>query len=155
MAAASAVALLALLAAPGRPSPVPVLDSRLSEGVRRAVALSFPLAHQRVAGQGACGGLFARLGAEGAAIMAATSYHPATPEQQRRYCRGTTHALTQVGDSRVALCPSFRRLGRSDAALILIHEALHFAGQTEFPADPSAPDSARITRMVMAGCGFL
>ena len=155
MAGASVVVLLALLAAPGRASPAPVLGSRLSEGLRRAVELSFALAHQRVNGPGACGGLFARLGAEGAAIMAATSYHPATPEQQRRYCRGTTHALTHVGDSRVALCPSFRRLTRSEAALILIHEALHCAGQTESPADPSAPDSAGITRMVMAGCGFL
>lgn len=155
----SVLALLALLAAQGRVaaapgSPAPILDSRLSRGVRSAVERSFPLAHQRIGGYRACGGLFARLGAEGTARMAATSYHPATPEKQRRHCRGTTHAFTRVGDTRVALCPSFGRLRRTEAALILIHEALHSAGQTEFPADPAAPDSVGITRMVMAACGL-
>lgn len=109
----SVLALLALLAAQGRVaaapgSPAPILDSRLSRGVRSAVERSFPLAHQRIGGYRACGGLFARLGAEGTSRMAATSYHPATPEKQRRHCRGTTHAFTRVGDTRVALCPSCR-----------------------------------------------
>ena len=154
----SVVALLALLTARGPLTatgpPAPILDSALSGGVRQAVERSFPLAHQRIGGYRACGRLFARLGADGTSRLAATSYHPATPEQQRRHCRGTTHALTLIGESRVALCLSFGRLSRAEAALILIHEALHSAGQTEFPADPKAPDSVGITRMVMAGCGL-
>ena len=152
----SVLALLALLTVPGRvaaaaDSPA-LLDPRLPTGVRSAVERSLPLAHERIVGLRACGGLFARLGTEGTARMAAASYHPATPEQQRRYCRGTTYALTRVGDTRVDLCPSFGRLSRAEGALILIHEALHSAGQTEAPADPAAPDSVGITRMVMAGC---
>ena len=154
----SVLALLALLAAEGVAaapgSPAPILDSRLSGGVRSAVERSFQFAHHRIGGYRACGGLFAGLGAEGTATLAATSYYPATPEQQRRHCHGTTHAFTRVGDTSVGLCPSFGRLGKTDAALILIHEALHSAGQTEFPSDPAAPDSFDITRMVMAGCGL-
>ena len=156
---ASVLTLLALLTAQGRVaaapgSPAPTLDSGLSDAVRIAVERSLPLAHQRIVRHRACGRLFARLGAEGTATMAAASYHPATPEQRRRYCRGTTYALTRVGDTRVDLCPGFGRLGRAEGALILIHEALHSAGQTEAPADPAAPDSVGITRMVMEGCGL-
>jgi hypothetical protein len=83
--------------------------------LRIAVERSFPFAHQRVDGQRACGGLFARLGAEGTATLAATSYHPATPEQQRRHCHGTTHAFTRVGDTSVGLCPSFGALRKTEA----------------------------------------
>jgi hypothetical protein len=152
----SVLALFAVLTAGGRVPgpPAPILDSGLSGDVKSAVERSFPFAHHRIGGQRACGGLFARLGAEGRATLAATSYYPATPEQQRRHCHGTTHAFTQVGGTSVGLCPSFGGLRRTEAALILIHEALHSAGQTEFPSDPTAPDSFGITRMVMAGCGL-
>ena len=81
----SVLALLALLAAQGRAgaapsSPAPILDSGLSDAVRIAVERSLPVAHQRIVRHRECGRLFARLGAEGTATMAATSYHPATPE---------------------------------------------------------------------------
>jgi len=52
------------------------------------------------------------------------------------------------------LCRGFARLSGRQAAIILIHEALHFAGQSEYPIDRRAPDAVGITRMVMQSCGL-
>jgi len=81
-----------------------------------------------------------------------TSYYPAGASQERKHCRRGSLAMTRVGKSAVALCRSFARLSDHEAAIILIHEALHFAGQTEYPSDPDAPDGIGITKMVMKGC---
>jgi hypothetical protein len=118
------------------PSPEPPLPSR----------------YERLAAYRTCRALFARLGADGPATLAATSYYAASPSEERRYCRGTSHALTRVGNLRVGLCRSFGRLRKTEAAVLLIHEALHSAGQGEYPADARAPDSIALTRMVTEGC---
>ncbi len=107
---------------------------------------------ERLRNYASCRALFTRLGSDGAAKVNGASYHPASAEQERRYCRRGVFALTTVGASAVALCRSFARLSGHQAAIILIHEALHLAGQNEYPAAPDAPDSLAITEMVMAGC---
>ena len=66
--------------------------------------------------------------------------------------RGNRVALARVGSPAVRLCRSFARLSDQRAAIILIHEALHFAGQTEYPSDSRAPDGTAITKMVMESC---
>ena len=81
-----------------------------------------------------------------------TSYYPAGASQERKHCRRGSLAMTTVGGSAVALCRNFARLSDQEAAIILIHEALHFAGQTESPSDSDAPDGIGITRMVMKSC---
>ena len=147
------VLLMTLTAARGGTTAAARLDGlELPPAVRDALARSLPLAQERIGGQRACGALFTRLGAEGTARLAATSYRLAAGERGGRSCRRGVHALTAVGGTVVALCPSFARLTAAQAALILIHEALHSAGQTEYPSDPAAPDSRAITRMVMEGC---
>jgi len=80
------------------------------------------------------------------------SYHPASGAHEGRYCRGNGYAVTVVGRSAVGLCRKFRRLSDQEAAIILLHEALHFAGQTEYPADPAAPDALTITKRVETSC---
>ena len=60
--------------------------------------------------------------------------------------------MTAVGNPDVVLCRSFARLSDSEAAIILLHEALHLAGQPEYPIDPDAPNGLEITKMVMEGC---
>jgi len=107
---------------------------------------------ERLRDYASCRALFGRLGSDGAVKLNGASYYPASPEQERKYCGRGVSAVTTVGGSAVFLCRSFARLSGQQAAIILIHEALHLAGQTEYPASPEAPDSSAITEMVMTGC---
>jgi hypothetical protein len=61
-------------------------------------------------------------------------------------------AFTRVGTSTTWICPVFDKLVSLDAALILIHEALHFAGLPELPGTPGALESSQIQEMVVANC---
>jgi len=118
-------ASLALVGGPALAELAPTLEPPLPSRVRSVVEESLPLAYERLAAHRTCRALFARLGADGAATLAATSYYAASPSEERRYCRGTSHALTRVGDLRVGLCRSFGRLRQTEAAVLLIHEAQH------------------------------
>jgi hypothetical protein len=127
------------------PPPLPRrLAATLDEGVR--------VAQEHLRRHASCRALFARLGSDGAEKVDGASYYPASAEQERKHCRRGVFAVTTVGASAVGLCRNFVRLSPREAAIILIHEALHLAGQTEYPAPPEAPDSVAITRMVMTGC---
>jgi hypothetical protein len=130
----------------------PVLDLRLSEHVQARFKEALSVALERLRTHPSCRALFARLGADGAAKLNGAFYHPASKGQERMYCRPGVFALTTVGGSAVALCRRFGHLSGQRAAIILIHEALHLAGQTEDPVDTEAPDSIAITRKVMKGC---
>jgi hypothetical protein len=65
----------------------------------------------------------------------------------RRAC-----AVTAVGKRPVKLCRHFAQLSDSHAAMIVIHEALHLAGLTEYPHDPDAMSGVAINRMVTEAC---
>jgi hypothetical protein len=117
---------------------------RLSKGI--------PVAFERLQVHRLCRALFERLGGDGATTLRGTSYYPASDRQESRYCRRNVYAFTEVGGSAVVLCRRFAHLSGGEAAIILLHEALHDAGQTEYPKDRSAPDAAGITKMVMEGC---
>jgi hypothetical protein len=128
------------------------LHPRLSERVTARLNEAIPIALEHLRDHPSCRALFARLGADGVAKLNSTSYYPAGARQERKYCRGGSFAITTVGGSAVVLCRSFARLSDQRAAIILIHEALHFAGQTEYPSDSDAPDGIGITKMVMRSC---
>jgi hypothetical protein len=130
----------------------PTLHPRLPERVTARLERAIPVAKERLREYASCEALFTRLGADGEATLDGASYYPAGPRQERKYCRDGSFALTTVGGSAVVLCRSFSRLNDHDAAIILLHEALHLAGQTEYPSDTRAPDTLRITEMVMEGC---
>jgi hypothetical protein len=59
-----------------------------------------------------------------------------------------------VGAAPTFLCTGFSSLTDEHAALVLVHEALHHAGLTESPSDPSGMSSAAINEMVRTACGF-
>jgi hypothetical protein len=124
-----------------------LLAKRLDEGI--------PVAQKRLRDFASCRALFSRLGADGAATLSAAAYHAASAEQERRYCGRGVEALATVGGSAVALCRGFAHLSGQDAAIILIHEALHLAGQPEAPATSGAPDSRQLTEAVIASCQLL
>jgi hypothetical protein len=130
----------------------PMLHPRLPDGVTARVNEAIPIAQKHLRNHPSCRELFARLGADGVVLLNRTSYYPAGRKQERRHCYGDVHAVTTVGGSAVVLCRSFAHLSDQEAAIILLHEALHFAGQPEYPLDHEAPDARAITRTVMEGC---
>lgn len=133
---------------------VPIPYARLSEPVKARLQEAIPVASKHLREHRSCRAMFERLGADGVAKLTGVSYVPAGRGQERKYCRRDCYAVTTVGGSAVAVCRRFARLPAQQAAIILVHEALHAAGQTEYPAYSDAPDAADITRMVMRDCRF-
>jgi hypothetical protein len=130
----------------------PTLHPRLPDRVTARLERAIPVAKEHLREYSSCEALFTRLGADGETTLDRGSFYPAGPRQERKYCRDGSFAITTVGGSAVVLCRSFAHLSDEQAAIILIHEALHMAGQTEYPSDARAPDTLRITEMVMEGC---
>ena len=128
------------------------MHPRLPERVASRLSSAIRVAKEHLRDNPPCQALFASLGSDGVAKLNSSSYYPAVVKEERKYCRGSRVALARVGSPAVRLCRSFARLSDQRAAIILIHEALHFAGQTEYPSDSSAPDGIGITRMVMESC---
>jgi len=137
---------------PDAASQGPLLHPLLSERVVSRLGSAISVAQEHLRDHPSCQALFASLGADGVAKLNSTAYYPAGVKEERKYCRGNRVALARVGSPAVRLCRSFARLSDQRAAIILIHEALHFAGQTEYPSDSRAPDGTSITKMVMESC---
>ncbi len=122
--------------------------------VREKVLAATELALQRIEEIPECAEMFTALGADGPEVLTATLYFPvANPARRAKLCpKSPAHTL--VGASATWLCPDFKRLPVERAALVLIHEALHHAGLTEYPVDPKGMTSLAINRMVKKNCGF-
>ena len=94
------------------------------------------------------------LHADGTQILAAVEFVAVTIELAGDACSRTeVAAFTTVAGRKVWLCPHFGDLNVPAAAMILIHEALHAAGLTERPRDPSGLLPPEINRLVAASCG--
>ena len=52
------------------------------------------------------------------------------------------------------LCKRFASLGTMQAATLIIHEALHYSGMSEWPKDPQGLEPREINNMVKKACGF-
>jgi hypothetical protein len=134
-----------------------VIAPRVIGGVstknRYRLNLAFPVAVKRVSESPSCGGLFADLGADGLEKLAGTIYLPPQPGEGRT-CTSRVAAFTGVGEPHTRLCPAFGGLSTDRAALILLHEALHFAGLGEKPSDPDGMTALQINRMVEKACGL-
>lgn len=144
----------ASLARPGDMKPL--IPGGLDPRIRGRLNVAFRLAAERVSGLPTCAALFADLGAEGLERLRATRYQSVADTGGARVCgRGLgAAAFTLVNSPRTIVCPSFERLTVEEAAVIVIHEALHFSGQTEWPRDPDAPNGGQINRMVRVACGL-
>ena len=128
----------------------PAMKPPLAAKLRSAIEL----AANHLESEEACRGLFADLGADGAATIAGSTYlHVPNHYLETTIC-DTRHAYTYVGGGPVWLCRNFQWLSTEDAAAVVIHEALHRAGLTEAPSDPHGMTSLSINRMVKKKCGF-
>jgi len=134
--------------------PSPRVSGVLPQADARRLSTSFALAVDRLDGRADCARLFADLEADGRRLLSLTLYRAPARESEAKRCRAGRAAFTVVGSPLTCVCPSFGRLSRHDGAMILIHEALHFAGLPESPATPAALDSRGINRLVKERCGL-
>lgn len=147
----SSVTLTALLDhRPVRLNPLcsEAVDSRLSE----VLAGSFQLALAKVQGRRECAALFENLGANGAVLLATTIYLLPSGSAAPARCRGGATAVTTLGSPVTFLCPCFTQISRREGAIVLLHEALHYAGLSEQPLDPAGLTPQQISAMVASAC---
>jgi len=111
-------------------------------------------ANDRLSNNPDCAQMFTDLNANGANVIANTTYRDGTSTDK---CQSSPDAgaWTEVSGSVVYLCGSqFTNQSVDEAAVIVIHEALHDAGLTENPPDTTAKTSAEISAMVRQKCGL-
>jgi len=149
--AGAASAKVAMLVPDGcRPRILGGFDAR----TRSRLASAFQLAARRLADLPTCSELFTRLGADGRQKLQAIRYQSVADVGGERVCgRGLgAAAFTTVGNLRTVVCPGFDRLDIDEAAVIVLHEALHGAGLTEWPLDRDAPNGGEINRTIRLAC---
>ncbi len=129
-------------------APAPLMADRLPAPLRFALTAAFKTAYRRTHELESCRGLFAGLVLDGASALS-TSHYDLPARCQRR-----VGAVTGVRSHRIRLCPAFTTLSCNDRVAILIHEALHTAGLSEWPQDPEAPTSREITERVKRACSL-
>lgn len=133
-----------------RPTVSPLVLPR----AQRKLGLAYALAAGRLAKQPTCRALFDPLGSDGLAMLEATLYLPASRMGERRICSHAARAYTQVGSEVTMICGSFQDLPDHKAAVLLIHEALHFAGLNDEKHDPHGPCSKEINHLIEQACGL-
>ena len=98
--------------------------------------------------------MFTELGVDASATLGRMYFSPiGWHELKPNVCNGSA-VYTLVGGGPVWVCQKFSRLADSQAAMLIIHEALHLAGLNEQPHDANAMTSAAINGMVLKRCGF-
>jgi hypothetical protein len=131
----------------------PWVGKNVPPRAHRSLTSAFALAVERLRNRSECQRLFDELGADGLEVLARSLYYGVPLPRERTICRQTS-AFTNVGGRVTRLCRSFSRLRDDQAAVVLIHEALHQAGLTEKPMDPQALDSAQINELVTDHCAL-
>ncbi len=129
----------------------PWIQAELAPATRRRLSAAFSTALLRLRRQASCRQLFETFGVDGVEVLARTFYYRASARDEQLVCRGAA-AFTSVRGRVTRVCRSFRLLTEDQAAVVLIHEALHQAGMDEKPRDPGALDSAQINDLVAASC---
>ena len=132
----------------------PRISGTLAPRTERMLEEAFPIAVEHVRNYPECRALFASLGADALEKLSLTLYYPSTAIMEKRVCQGGVAAFTFLESPQVRLCKRFAGLGSERAAVVLIHEALHYAGLSEKPRDPQGLDPKDIDRMVRKACGF-
>lgn len=136
----------------GRAANLPRMRSGLPPALRLKLSRAFYVAMDRLHSNEECRRLFEELDAEGTTALARTLYvRPMVGEE--KFCSGV-HAFTTVGGPVTRVCRSFDHTRLRQAAMVLIHEALHTAGAGEKPSDPRALSSAQINELVRRRCSL-
>lgn len=139
-----------LESAPARIPARPWASNDLSNPVRAKLEAGFGLAMERASEVPGCRQLFAELGSDPVVALASTLYYPAALKQELGLCRQVL-AYTVVDGRPTWLCRRFAKLSDERAAIVLLHEALHRAGQGEsHRRDGPAPRA--IDRRVRTSC---
>jgi hypothetical protein len=132
----------------------PTISSKVSVKNRRKFLDAFDVALERLQDSPECRGLFTELGVDGTNALDMIVVLPiGRAQSQGGVCRGIS-AYTLVGGGPIWVCRDFSQLSDTQAAMVIIHEALHHAGLSEYPQDPDAMTSTLINQMVMKKCGL-
>ena len=132
----------------------PTISSKVALKDQRKISDGFEVALERVREVPECREMFGELGANATDALAKLVFIPiGRAEARGNVCRGVS-AYTLHGGGPIWVCRQFSKLSDTQAAMIIIHEALHHAGLTEHPQDPDGMTSAVINQMVMKQCGL-
>jgi hypothetical protein len=135
----------------------PWIHPRMNDGLRARVEMAFDIAAQRVQGAEACAELFTEFGVDATETLGSALYWPVLSfRDAKKLCGGRNLAFTFVGSPMTFICTDFERLSDQDAAVIIIHEALHTAGLKESPQyrGHGVKTSREINSMVAKSCHF-
>jgi hypothetical protein len=130
----------------------PWIHPTMRPNVDAKIDAAFAIAVARVRDNAFCQALFARLESNGVDVLRTSLYYPMPVSFDGISICERGYAATLVGAPTTFICRNFQRLSDERAALVLIHEALHHAGLTEYPLDPDGMTSSRINRMVEKSC---
>ena len=120
--------------------------------MKEKILTAFQIAVERVREVPECRDLFTKLEADGVEMLTSTLYFPASPFYQTSRCRHA-FALTEVGEPTTWVFRKVTAHCEERVAVALLHEALHHAGLTEQPTDPTAMTAREIDGMVGDACG--
>jgi hypothetical protein len=129
--------------------PRPAMDASLQPIIKYQLANAFDTAIRALRTEPECRTLFKRLGSDGEDVLARSQYSDAG---NSGYCEEAVAAFTNVGSMQIKLCRSFGELQASNAAALLLHEALHSSGLRESPVYPNAMTTREINVAVSQGC---
>lgn len=134
--------------------PQPQIGPGMASDDRFTFHAAFQTAVGRLHGHQSCRDLFSDLNFDGIRALRLTHYRRAQSKTDLVLCRRGARAVTGVGTGQTRICDAFDRLSRTAKATILIHEALHTAGLSEAPQDPTAPNAREITLNVKTACAL-
>jgi hypothetical protein len=133
----------------------PIASATVPSPLRAKLATAFRLALNQLDSHATCRGLFEQLDANGHVMLATTIYIASDGAHEVQMCdRAGGAAYTWLGQPATYLCPCFAQLAPTDAAMSLLHEALHYAGLPERPVHPGAMSSREISTLVRRRCGL-
>ena len=152
-----AVRPLASATHPTRHGPLSVtIEGRIPSKLRFKLVSAYSLAQKRLETDLSCRRLFEPFAPDARLALARGSFRLASSKAELAVCsRRSAAAFTTVGGATTHLCPRlFAGLTVQKAAALLIHEALHQVGMTEWPMDPAAMSSTEINTLVRNRCGL-
>lgn len=127
----------------------PTTSGFLPPPVKCRLESAFALAFQLIDGRTRCEALFAPLGQRGTDAIQRMVFFSAANGGP---CRTGAPAFNYFGRPLTGVCDAFGRLDLQEAAVQVIHEALHVAGMNEYPNDPQGLTPHEISALVRTAC---
>ena len=137
-------------------SLTPRIEGPVAPSIRVKLTVAYSIAAGRLRTHPECAEMFSKLGGYGLTSLKVTVWRFASTAEEQAACgRGSAvAAFTRVGGARPVMCRAFVDLGLQDAAVVVLHEALHFAGLGQSHSGPILPDSQSINATVRLVCGL-